>query len=61
MTLMSKKKTELVAFITANSEYNINEDNLLNGHFPWQNSETSTSKPNCIYAFVQKNLIHEKK
>jgi len=49
ITLMSKKRSKLIAFISANSEFKIQEENLLTGHFPWQNFSGSQCRSKSKY------------
>ncbi|XP_046462839.1 uncharacterized protein LOC124209013 [Daphnia pulex] len=49
ITLMSKKRSKLIAFISANSKFKIQEDNLLTGHFPWQNLSGSQCRSNMTF------------
>ncbi|EFX67640.1 hypothetical protein DAPPUDRAFT_330855 [Daphnia pulex] len=54
ITLMSKKRSKLIAFISANSKFKIQEDNLLTGHFPWQNLSGSQCRSNSKYNVVKR-------
>ncbi len=54
ITLMSKKRSKLIAFISANSEFKIQEDNLMTGHFPWQNLSGSQCRSNSKYNVVKR-------